>query len=290
MNRFAALAETPDVTLVSFDHPAGVHQDPEFEVASTDCISFVDGGHFDVCFDGRRSRLAPGSLFLTTRGMSFSCTHDCEAPTDRCLSVSYGAAAVDDLHSAGVPPLQPPDAVVSYRQHYIAHRLRSCVPGDEVRLELLAGALYESLADERGSRRIPAVGSSTHLMRCVDRAIDLIEVEYGRTLTLRDLALAAGLSTFHFARVFRELTGLPPHRYLTAVRLRHAARLLEQGASVSASSLDAGFGSLSHFITAFRKRFGFPPSLVRRRGRQPALRAALAAPMWTRGPAHSGEN
>jgi len=111
--------------------------------------------------------------------------------------------------------------------------------------------------------------------------VQLIETDYTRGLTLGDLASAAGLSTFYFARAFHRFLGVPPHRYLTGVRLRHAARMLDAGAGVTFTCYECGFGSLSHFVTAFRKRFGVVPSAARRGAHLHGLRAGLSAPTWT---------
>jgi len=282
MNRVELLLRTPAVTLAEFDHPPGPHSDPEREVAPDHTISFVDEGSFDVEVDGRMWKLGPGSIFVTAQGLEFACRHDGDAPTDRCLSISYTPRTVEELRSADIPPPRPPTAVLSPQRAWLRHRLHSCSPADEVRFELLAGALFESLADggTRESSRHPA--HVTSLIWRIDRAVDLIESDYGRRLTLADLAGAAGLSAFHFARAFRALTGLPPHRYLTAVRLRHAARLLEEGAGVTFTCYEAGFGSLAHFITTFRKRFGIAPSAARSRAGVAALRSALSSPVWGR--------
>ncbi len=67
----------------------------------------------------------------------------------------------------------------------------------------------------------------------VDRAKELIDSGYADALSLTTIAREVGMSTFHFARVFRELEGQPPHRYLTAVRLSEAAARLREGATVS---------------------------------------------------------
>jgi AraC-like DNA-binding protein len=282
MNRVELLLETPAVALAGFDHPPGPHTDPEREVAPDHTIGFVDEGSFDVEIEGRSWQLTPGTLFVTARGLEFACRHDCEAPTDRCLLISYSARTVEDLRLADVPPLRPPHSTLSPQRAWLRRRLQSCTPGDEVRFELLAGALFESIADRRppDARCQPAHVAS--LMWRIDRAVDLIETDYGRTLTLADLADAAGLSAFHFARAFRALTGLPPHRYLTAVRLRHAVRLLRQGAAVTYTCYEAGFGSLAHFTTAFRKRYGIAPSEARSKAGVATLRSALASPVWTR--------
>jgi AraC-like DNA-binding protein len=281
MNRVALLLRTPAVTLWEFDHPPHTeHCDPEHEESPNDSISFVEDGAFDAHVDDEQWQLVPGSLFVTRRGMTFSCRHHEAAPSDRCLTVSYTDGAVEDLMSADLPALRPPFARMSARRQYLRHRLRSCVPGEEIRFELLAGALFESLSTNRQSAPARVDAHVTPLMRRVDRAVQLIETDYARGLTLTDLAGAAGLSTFYFARAFQRFVGVPPHRYLTGVRLRHAARMLDDGASVTFTCYEVGFGSLSHFVTAFRKRFGVAPSAAKRGAHVHALRAGLSTPTW----------
>jgi AraC-like DNA-binding protein len=82
-------------------------------------------------------------------------------------------------------------------------------------------------------------------------------------LTLSELAREAGMSPWHFARVFRELAGTPPHRYLSGVRLARAAALLGAGAGVTEACMASGFQNLGHFSRTFRRAFGVPPSLYR---------------------------
>ena len=281
MNRVALLLQTPSVTLQEFDHPDDhVHDDPEHEVSLSDSISFVEDGSFDALVDGGRWQLTSGTLFLTRRGMPFSVRHTDAVPTDRCLTILYSESAVEDLLRADLPALRPPIARLSARRQYLRHRLRSCVGGDALRFELLAGALFESLAANRQSAPAKRDARVTPLMRRIDRAIELIETEYARALTLGELAATAGLSTYYFARAFQRFVGVPPHRYLTGVRLRHAAQMLDAGAAVTFTCYEVGFGSLSHFVTAFRKRFGVVPSAARRGAPVHALRAGLSAPSW----------
>ena len=283
MNRVAVLLETSAVSLQQFDHPPGdVHCDPELEVSSRDSISFVEDGGFTAHVDDAEWTLDPGSLFVTRRGMAFSCHHAHEMPTDRCLTILYSESAVEDLMRVDLPALRPPVARLSARRQFLRHRLRSCVRGEEVRLELIAGALFESLGTNRPSGPARFDCPVTALMCRIDRAIQLIETDYARGLTLGDLATVAGLSPFYFARAFQRFVGVPPHRYLTGVRLRHAARLLDQGAAVTFTCYEVGFGSLSHFVTAFRKRFGVVPSATRRGARVPSLRAGLSRRTWGR--------
>jgi len=283
MNRTFERLSTGAVALRTFDHPPGeAHRDPAEEIILADSISFVSGGGFGVRLGREDFRVPAGGIFVAPRGMTFSCHHDCAEPADRCLSVIFSEQGAEDLRDAGLPALRPPLASVGPRQRYLRHRLERAAPGEELRVELLAGALFESLATSGPALRPRPDWFVSDVMRRIDRAVELIEVGYASPLTLSALAGAAGMSPWHFARVFRATLGLPPHRYLTAMRLRRAAAQLEQGESVTRACYQCGFGSLSHFITAFRKRYGVVPSEVRRGNRYPALRSALGSPLWQR--------
>jgi AraC-like DNA-binding protein len=289
MIRVEVLLRTPAVTLALFDHPPGeAHDDPPGERSPHDSIAFVESGSFIVGPAGRRAErpwaFGPGMLFVAPSDVEFSCTHACECPEDRCLSVTYTRDAVEDLRTAGVAPLALAAVRGTARQRFLRHRLRSCADtGGALRLELVAAALFESLAPATGEPSPRSIAPLADVTRRVARAAELIEAEYARPLALGEIAGAAGMSPYHFARVFRRLTGLPPHRYLVAVRLRHALERLDQGASVTETCYAVGFASLSHFITTFRRRFGISPSALDVSSRRPtALRAALAAPVWTR--------
>lgn len=83
------------------------------------------------------------------------------------------------------------------------------------------------------------------------------------THSLSRLARAAGMSPYHFARIFRELAGMPPHRLLLRRRLQAAVERLRGGESVTATCYGVGFGGLSHFIHAFRAAYGSSPSKYR---------------------------
>jgi AraC-like DNA-binding protein len=280
MNQLSTLLNTPDVMLRRFVHEPGVpHVDPEHEVSRFDSVSFVEGGGFDVHTNGGQWQLDPGAMFVTTRGMSYRCVHHDEVPSDECLSIAVTEQATEDLRSAGMPALRPPLFRLDGRSRFLRRRLDRCGAGEEVRLDLIAAELFMAVAggDQRQDGH-----HSAQVMRGIERALDLIEAEYARPLALRELAAAAAMSPYHFSRVFRNLTGIPPHRYLAGVRLRHAAEMLRHGASVTHACYATGFGSLGHFITVFGLRFGVSPSAVARGARLPVHRVAPAIPLFSR--------
>jgi AraC family transcriptional regulator len=79
------------------------------------------------------------------------------------------------------------------------------------------------------------------------------------------LADIAALSRFHFNRVFRNVTGLPPAFFLAALRLETAKRLLlTTDMSVTNICLDVGYGSLGTFVSRFTELVGMSPRALRR--------------------------
>ena len=98
--------------------------------------------------------------------------------------------------------------------------------------------------------------------RAVLRVIDSMHENLGEPLTIDDMARTAMFSKFHFSRVFQRVTGLSPGRYLSAVRLQEAKRLLASTSlSVTDISHRVGYSSVgtfsSRFATAWASR---PPS------------------------------
>lgn len=96
------------------------------------------------------------------------------------------------------------------------------------------------------------------------RVIDFIESNLAEPLTLDLLAHVAGLSVFHFARVFRRATGVSPYRYVCDRRLLLAQRLLmERELAVQDIAPLCGFPRHANFSADFAKARGMSPSAYR---------------------------
>lgn len=114
-------------------------------------------------------------------------------------------------------------------------------------------------------RAAPRAGACDR-RRAVDAAL-WIDAHAHEAIDLERAAREAGLSPFHFLRLFAGVLGVTPHQYLVRARLRHAARLLAAGGrSVTDVALDVGFRDLSNFVRTFRRAAGVSP----RRFRAPA--------------------
>ena len=98
----------------------------------------------------------------------------------------------------------------------------------------------------------------------VDRAVNCIWERYGDPLSLADMARSAMLSRFHFARVFEKQTGVSPGRFLAAVRIYQAKRLLLLSSmSVAGVSSAVGYSSLGSFTSHFTDSVGISPGRFR---------------------------
>ncbi len=267
MNRFQPLVRSPLVVLGRFDHPPEEpHRDPRQEIAPGYAVSFVERGCFDLQVGKRRWRLAPGMLFLTHPGLVYRCRHSEETPTDVCLAVGYTRSFAEEVWEAAKPGHRLPAVLpLTNRLAYLHLRLAqlaSANGAEALATETLAGELLAAVVagSSAASDKLYKTQTLAWYAERVEATRHLLETRFAQPHSLASLASAVGISPFHFARVFRELTGTPPHRYLLNIRLSRAADRLRQGTGVTDTCFATGFNSLSHFTHLFRRRFSVPPS------------------------------
>jgi AraC-like DNA-binding protein len=98
----------------------------------------------------------------------------------------------------------------------------------------------------------------------VERAIKFIWESYSEPMSLSDIAQTAILSRFHFSRMFRDATGVSPGRYLSAVRIHEAKRLLlTTPMNITDISYLVGYNSLGSFTNHFTDSVGVSPGRFR---------------------------
>jgi AraC family transcriptional regulator len=150
----------------------------------------------------------------------------------------------------------------------LAEELREEAAGQE----MVVGALVEQ-ALVHILRRYANLRRSAHLelsrAGLVDRrirlAVELMHAHMHRDLALEEIAAAAHLSPFHFARLFKKLTGAAPHAYLASLRAARARALLaETDLPVTEVGARVGYMSSSHFARAFRQATGLSPRAYRK--------------------------
>ena len=98
-----------------------------------------------------------------------------------------------------------------------------------------------------------------------ERAIRFIYERYSEPLSLADIADSAIVSRFHFCRTFRDATGVTPGRYLSAIRIYQAKRLLlNTRMNVTEIAFAVGYNSLGSFSNHFTDSVGLAPGRFRR--------------------------
>ena len=239
---------------------AGPHDKPFVELHPCHSISYVCAGSFGCVTLGAEHQLVAGAVLIGRPGQEYMATHEHHGCGDECLSVKLSPGLADELRLgrgglAALPPL--PEVMLL---------------GEQVRAAdaaLLFAQKVAALAS--GKSNDHATPSAGERRRAVEAALWL-ERNLAEAVGLEDAARQAGLSPFHFLRVFRRTLGVTPHQYLLRLRLREAARLLAGGAmSVTEVALEVGFQDLSNFVRTFKRAAGVSPARFSKR-----RRAALA--------------
>ena len=227
-------------------------------------ISLVLSGTFTCRTDGGSALLSAGSWLLVNAEQTFECLHE-HGEGDRCLSFQFqpevferlahdaGAASPDFRHHR-LPPLRQL-APLTARAAATTERHDSY---EELAIDLAGAAI--ALAGDARAQETGTKGNSGRIASVLRR----LEADFAAPHSLSELAHSAGLSPYHFLRVFKGLTGITPHQWLLRARLRQAARLLVTTRdAVTDVALHVGFEDLSNFIRSFRSEFAVSPRRYR---------------------------
>jgi AraC family transcriptional regulator of adaptative response/methylated-DNA-[protein]-cysteine methyltransferase len=143
-------------------------------------------------------------------------------------------------------------------------------------VEFFSSAQDAEAAGYRPSKRASKDQSEVTAQHSATVAAACRQIESADTLpALNQLAETAGLSPFHFHRVFKAATGLTPKGYAAAHRSRKVRERLADGGSVTAALYDAGFNSNSRFYEAADQLLGMTPSDYRAAGQNTDIHFAV---------------
>lgn len=265
MNR-RTLFEHNQISVTEFRCTAGPDDKPFAEAFPAHSISYVRKGSFGCHCRGGFHELVAGSLLIGFPGDEYVCTHD-HVIGDECLSFFLAPELVDAIGDGRVfqvgslPPL--PELMVLGELAQTAADGSSDFGLDEIG-HLLAIRFVEAVSG-RKDRKLTA--SLRDRRRAVESAM-WIDANSHKPIALDDAADRAGVSAFHFLRLFSEVLGVTPHQYLVRSRLRHAARrLADDDSPITDIAYDVGFGDLSNFVRTFHRAAGASPMRFRQASR-----------------------
>jgi AraC family transcriptional regulator len=257
------LMQRGSLTVTDYRCSRGPHDAPYPEQHESFSIAYVRKGSFGYRCRGQAVELVAGAVLLGRPGDEYKCTHD-HVCGDECLVFSFApelaetVGAGSALWQAGcVPPVS--EAMV-FGELAQATADNGCDIGlDEAGL-LFAAACARVVAGQRPRAR-RACARDRH--RMVEAAFWL-DAHAHEQIDLATTADAAGLSPYHFLRLFGAVLGVTPHQYLVRARLRRAARLLaDGGCSITDIAFDVGFDDLSNFVRTFHRAAGVSPRKFR---------------------------
>ena len=90
--------------------------------------------------------------------------------------------------------------------------------------------------------------------------LEFMEDNYMQDLSMEEFALYTGRSLASFKRDFSEISELSPQKWIIEKRLKMAYELIRSGKSVTDAYIETGFKNRSHFSTAFKNHYGYPPN------------------------------
>jgi AraC family transcriptional regulator len=126
----------------------------------------------------------------------------------------------------------------------------------------LAGHLVQRFNVQRCVRSAEPAGLDPHALR---RVLEFMHEPTGTAVNLAKLADIAGVSRFHFVRMFRRSIGETPMAYLERIRLQRAQQMILAGKQTLAHIAAAvGYADQAHFTRRFRRRFGCTPAVYAR--------------------------
>ena len=262
------------------------HQDGFFDIQ----MPSMDFHFLELCVGGHsRGRVTsdlldgaidatwrPGALFFAGAGQA---TRNEAFGTATNPQIALSRRVMDDVKAAMLQG--DPDRVDlwSFNERYDP-RLRACAEaihrelvrpsaGGALVADAMAQVLCVELVRQNPSGRPAPEPRRDRLSRLrLGRALDLMEATLGENVGLDALACAAGVSTAHFARAFKDATGKAPHQHLIERRLARAQDQLAHGTDpIAEIAYACGFASQSHMTALFTRHLGVTPARYRKEQR-----------------------
>jgi AraC-like DNA-binding protein len=228
------------------------------------CIGVVEQGTRKISLAGASEIIPENAMFVINPGISHTCGSLCKEGNGYAI-ICVDVGKMEDItcqisEKAQTVPhidkLLPPETeLVSKTRRFFS--LLEDEDSTLLRESLLISIL--SMLIVRHAESPPRVRKVDAQHGAINRAREFISAHFDERLTLEDLSRAAGLSPFHFQRLFLKHTGMAPHDYLIRCRVKNAGRLLLEGRGIARVAVDTGFVDQSHFTRVFKRIIGITP-------------------------------
>lgn len=232
---------------------------PYTGLKETFLISRFESGRSEFWTHGRTWTGAPGSIVVFQPGDVHKDLKR-EAPITYQL-IGFSAPSIDGLRVQRCLTVDDPRGAPFQRLHDAV-----ASGADAFTLECLLTETQAAMVAMREPRLEPT--------RPVRRALGLMRERFADALTLDELSEYAALDKFHLCRAFRVQVGMPPHAYLTQLRILHAKELLASGTRPKDIAPLVGMYDQSQLNRHFRRIVGMTPGQFFAKNHQGTARAA----------------
>ncbi|WP_294506339.1 helix-turn-helix domain-containing protein [uncultured Victivallis sp.] len=265
---------------------AGIPEEPEHSHDFLELVVVTHGSGIHN-FNGEQFRLAAGNIFVIMPGVTHSYLNeddlelysflffdeflepfrsDLERISGYHLLFSLEPGMEIEKRMSGNLFIPPP---ILNQAHELCRTIRTefleQLPG--CRVDILSDFLKILILLSRNCRARSEHSIHYHYAQEISKILSFMELNFRQEMSLDSLARSLNMSQSNFRRVFAEMTGISPIRYLLNLRLRKAAKLLQENRSDSIQKIAflVGFQDSNYFSHQFRNFFGLSPLQYRKK-------------------------
>ena len=252
-------------------------QEKDFHFHEFDKLVILISGKVDYTVEGMTYRLKPWDILLVRHHMIHKAAIDLSVPYERIIIYLDSAYVERFAPDAG---LMDCFAAAEKRRYCLMRPDDNCVERLRDALERLEKTQGDELFGAqllRGTMLVQLLVLINRIMLSdnshekntgesegkIAPALSYINENLTSEFSINDMAAMCYMSRYHFMRLFKAQTGCTVHNYIRQKRLVLAARLIREGMSVSAATVECGFSDYSAFHRAFTKTFRVSPGKIK---------------------------
>ncbi|MEM9012479.1 MAG: AraC family transcriptional regulator [Pseudomonadota bacterium] len=259
-------------TLAVLDQPAGAFPDPPIPEFNIQLLKKINS-RVKITLEGTEldASPAPGAIFVAPADTEMN--YELDAP-HQVVALAINREAMDRFREQADFDL-PRDFGKLHEQMFydpivealIMRMLEQAMmehPTSDLFLDQATNTILTSLLCRSGTLETDQNATGPLTDRDIAKVARIVEERLEDNLNIADLARVTSLSDWHFARAFKQATGLSPHQFVLRRRIARAKDLLQHTSFPLAQvAVASGFSSQSHMTDVFRQKAGATPGKYR---------------------------